>query len=75
MDKDPIQWIEFWETKTLKVTQIKNSVRSIFVLSDPLSDDAIDVEGEELIALAKALLEDESATYPQTIGNAQESEE
>jgi hypothetical protein len=54
--KLPIEWNDIWDTKRLHVTQIKRENRSIYTISNPLNDDAINVEGKELVAFCKYLL-------------------
>lgn len=57
MEDKPIEWNEIWETKDLKVTQVKRDDRSIYVLSNPLSEtDVIAIEGKTLVAFSKHLL-------------------
>ena len=51
-----IEWIEFWKTNTFEVLETRRGGRSIFTLSNPLTDDALNVEGKELVAFAVKLL-------------------
>lgn len=58
--KAPIEWIEVWNSKNLRVTEIKRNDRSIYVLSNPLADNqAISIEGKDLLAFARSLLSEE----------------
>jgi len=59
MSDKPIEWIDVWGAANLHVLEIKGKDRSIYVLDNPLMDEAIIVEGEELLAFAKKLLESE----------------
>jgi len=59
MNNKPIEWIDIWNTETFHVLEIKSKDRSIYVLDNPSINDAISVEGEELLAFAKKLLESE----------------
>lgn len=59
MDEKPIEWLDIWHTSTLYVTEIKKGDRSIYTLSNPMNDDVININGEELKMFAKDLLERE----------------
>ena len=60
MNDKPVEWIDVWGTANFHVLEIKGKDRSIYVLDNPLMDEAISVEGEELLAFAKKLLESKS---------------
>lgn len=56
-----IEWNEVWKTKELDVLEVKRKDRLIYILSDPRNDDCLSIEGKELIAFARALLETEES--------------
>ena len=60
MNDKLVEWIDVWGTANLHVVEIKSKDNSIYILDNPLMDEAISIEGEELIAFAKKLLESES---------------
>jgi len=60
MNNKPVEWIDVWGTATLHVLEIKSKDRSIYLLDNPLIDEAISVDGEELVAFAKKLLGSEN---------------
>ena len=60
MNNEEIKWTQVWKTSLLEVTETKKGNRKIYTLSCPLNDDAINIEGEEMIVLARLLLKREN---------------
>jgi hypothetical protein len=63
MEKPPIEWNTIWETDSFEVIDVKRGDRSILTISNPLTDDALNVKGKELTAFARhwlSLVEEEA---------------